>query len=344
MNSELIAALQQYSDEYALTLWNRFVMDQPASEQERATFSHIARRFDRHPGQPIPQDLQAIVSPDGSDRLSVSFFSPGSTADIFINCHTPIMNNIPHAHDFFEIIYVAQGDVVDWVDGVRIPLQQSDICIHNPNAKNMLIKMDAGTDIVLNIVLPPRIFERSFYSTIRQNRQLDEFFSRYALSTSHSSNYMVFHNISGRVDTVMELLVDEFLRKEDSSRLILESTLVVLFGELIRHYQPDPFLRELVELIESDMTGINIEQAAAHFNYHRNYFSALVKNRTGRTFGELLTELRLHEAVTMLHFTDKSLESIAECVGYSSTASFYQNFRKKYGMTPGAYRRQSEPK
>ena len=287
----------------------------------------------------IPKDLGALFSSGILDALPISFFHPDSASDIFMNCHGPLMNNFVHTHDFFEMIYVCKGNITDWVDGTEIQLKEGELCIHNPNARHAILKMEEGNDFVLNILLPPEIFQRSFYSTMRQNRQLDEFFHNFALSPDSSANYMAFHNTSPRVDIIMELLAEEFLRGPESSRFIMESTLVVLFGELIRNIKLDPFLQQLVDFVQAHISYVDMTLAADYFGYHKNYFPNLVKERAGRTFLELVTDIRLQKAVTLLLFSEQPVEEISENIGYKSTASFYKHFRKKYGMTPNEYRK-----
>ena len=116
------------------------------------------------------KDLFSFLGEYSFDNLPSSFFRPGSTADIFINCHTPFMNHVIHSHDFFEMIYVCKGEVLDWVDGTEIWLGEGELCIHNPNAMHKIEKMTEEDDVILNILLPPDMFQRSFYSMLIENK------------------------------------------------------------------------------------------------------------------------------------------------------------------------------
>ena len=346
MTDTMIQRIAEYSDAYTHTLWNRFISMQANSPDEQKIFQNIHDTLSVSPDMPMPENLQALFPHEERDisQLPMSFFLPGATSDIFINCHSEIMNGFIHAHDFFEMIYICRGEIVDWVDGVEIPLKQGELCIHNPRAKNTIRKMKAGEDFVINILLPPELFQKSFYYTMQQNRQLEEFFHSFTLSPDSSANYMSFHNTSHRVDTIIELFADEFLRGRESSRFVLESTLVVLFGELIRNFRPDPFLQELIRFVQEHLSDICMETAAMHFGYHRNYFPHVVRQKTGRTFWDIVTDIRLQKATTLLLFSEQTIEQISESIGYLSTASFYQHFRERYGMTPKEYRRKNQKK
>ena len=339
MRDDVVKAIKEYSDQYAQKLWQRFLNQNSLDQKEAEIFRMLHSRMKIMENAAFPDDLSFSLFSEDFRTLPLSFFSPGSTSEIFINTHSSFMDKRPHAHEYFEIVYVEKGQVTNWIDGKEIKLSQGDLCIHNPNALNMILDSKDDEDVIINIILPPNIFQRSFFDMLRQNRQLDEFFNRFSLSSDRADTYMAFLHPSNRTDTIIELLVEEFLRGEDASRIILESTLVVLFGELIRNYHPDPFLTKLTTAINEDLESVSIKEIADRFGYQKNYFSNLVKEKTGYTFNQLVTETRIQKAVNLLLFSNDSIEKISEAIGYRSTASFFTHFRQKYQITPAEFRR-----
>lgn len=336
MTEEILQKLLDFSDSYSASLWERFMRNESTTRAEKAFFQRIHDTFDMDQSMGFDPGLLA-ASPHG-EMLLDSLFRPRGNDDVFINVHGAFLNNWVHAHEFFEIIYVAKGSAVDWIDGVEVSLQTHELCIHNPNARHQILKMNDGEDMIINILLPVGLFRRSFYSLLMENKQLDQFFNNYMLSSDTNPNYMAFHDTTSRVDIIIELLIEEFLRGENASRFVVESTLVVLFGELMRNYQSDTFLQELIAYIAEHLAGISMQDAAAHFGYHKNYFPHVIKKHTARSFWGLVTEMRIQKAGNLLLFTDASIEEISAQVGYKSTASFYEHFYKRYQMTPKAFR------
>ena len=335
MKYSLTEKIKELSDSYSSELWNRYRERTPEDETERETFA----LFDKYiTGQDMSSIQDHGFTDDFPGPLPQSMFAPGCTAGIFINYHNAFMNNVIHSHDFFEIIYVCRGSISDWVDGTDIQLKAGDLCIHNPNARHKITKMDASEDFILNILLPQDMFQRSFYEMLFEDRELDRFFNSFMLSPDGSSNFMVFRNPPPSVDTITELIVEEFLRGKNASRFIFEATFVVLFGELLRNHKSDTFSRDLVSYISDRLDCISIQDAASHFGYHKNYFTNVVKEHTGCRFIELVTKIRLQRAVSLLLFTSSPLEEISEKLGYKSTASFYCHFKEAYKMTPSQYR------
>ncbi len=69
------------------------------------------------------------------------------------------------------------------------------------------------------------------------------------------------------------------------------------------------------------------------------YLSRLLKQEINKTFVEVLTEVRVSEALRLLQNPQKTIREIGESVGYVNTTYFYKVFKKQTGMTIGEVRR-----
>lgn len=78
--------------------------------------------------------------------------------------------------------------------------------------------------------------------------------------------------------------------------------------------------------------------AAAHFGFHPDYFGALFKKATGKTFVTVLNELRMEKARVLLTTTHLKVYEIAEQVGIEDVKYFLRLFKKVYGSSPKEYR------
>lgn len=67
------------------------------------------------------------------------------------------------------------------------------------------------------------------------------------------------------------------------------------------------------------------------------YFSRLFKQKTGQSYIDFLTEVRMEKAKELLA-THSSISEISEAVGYFHRNQFITNFRKFTGYTPNEYR------
>lgn len=67
------------------------------------------------------------------------------------------------------------------------------------------------------------------------------------------------------------------------------------------------------------------------------YFSRLFKQKTGQSYIDFLTEVRMEKAIELLS-TQANITEISESVGYFHRNQFITNFRKYTGYTPNDYR------
>lgn len=86
--------------------------------------------------------------------------------------------------------------------------------------------------------------------------------------------------------------------------------------------------------IDAHYDDITLDSAAEFFGFNKNYFSSLVKEKTGKSFLEWVDDRRMIEARVLLAQPDISLKEIIKKVGYSSKSFFYKKFNNYYGMTP----------
>lgn len=87
---------------------------------------------------------------------------------------------------------------------------------------------------------------------------------------------------------------------------------------------------------------ITLDEVAGHIGMNSAYMSAFFKKETGQNFKNYLTELRLKEAVRLIHTTDMKSYELAKAVGYRDDRQFREKFREFYGMSPQNFRKQKE--
>ena len=97
-----------------------------------------------------------------------------------------------------------------------------------------------------------------------------------------------------------------------------------------------------VEYIRSHLySPITISGLASHLNRSVSYLTHKFKSETGCPIGEYINRCRLEEAKSLLAHTQRSLADIADCLCFSSQSHFQNSFKRKYGITPLQFRRQS---
>lgn len=83
--------------------------------------------------------------------------------------------------------------------------------------------------------------------------------------------------------------------------------------------------------------GITLEETAEKLGITPSYLSRLVKEETGRTFTELLTEHRIERSKQLLLEGDTPHKELYAKLGFSSYSYFIRVFKEATGETPYAY-------
>ena len=86
---------------------------------------------------------------------------------------------------------------------------------------------------------------------------------------------------------------------------------------------------------------LSIGSMAEKFGFSESYFSVLFKDTLGEPYSSYLEKLRLNKAGELLTSTDKSVEDIAQLVGYNNSTTFRRAFKRVKGLSPQQYRTQT---
>ncbi|OAS87972.1 MULTISPECIES: response regulator transcription factor [Metabacillus] len=113
---------------------------------------------------------------------------------------------------------------------------------------------------------------------------------------------------------------------------------------LKKEYKPSRSAADMMEealgfIRNNFQTDLGVEQTAEQVGLSVSYFSLLFKQKTGLTFLDYLTNVRMEYACHFLQNTDLKTYEIAEKVGYTDQRYFSQVFKRKTKKTPSEYRK-----
>ncbi len=90
--------------------------------------------------------------------------------------------------------------------------------------------------------------------------------------------------------------------------------------------------------IQTHYRDVTLNSLSEQFYLSAPYLSKYIKEKTGKQFHVIVTEIRMQHACNMLITQGQPIEKIAEEAGYPSVEHFSRQFKKIYGETPAAYR------
>jgi YesN/AraC family two-component response regulator len=101
-----------------------------------------------------------------------------------------------------------------------------------------------------------------------------------------------------------------------------------------------PQLNDVFKFIEDNyQQGITLSDVAKAVGYTPAYLTDLVRRQTGKTVNRWIVERRMVAAQSLLLESGRSIEQIAETVGYQNTGHFFRQFRQYHDSTPQAWRK-----
>ncbi|QEC78416.1 helix-turn-helix domain-containing protein [Mucilaginibacter ginsenosidivorax] len=133
----------------------------------------------------------------------------------------------------------------------------------------------------------------------------------------------------------LNLLLHEALKMQPSVNYFKPQNALVrvasLFLELLERQFP-------VDTPQYQLKLRTANDYALHLSVHVNYLNRAVKEVTGKTTTEHLTERMVMEAKALLLHTDWSINDIAYSLGYEYPTYFNNFFKKQTGVTPSSLR------
>ncbi len=105
-----------------------------------------------------------------------------------------------------------------------------------------------------------------------------------------------------------------------------------MFMELLERQFPIESLRQKIDLRSpSDF--------ACQLNIHVNHLNKALKQVSGKTTSQLITDRIAQEARALLKHTDWNINEIARCLGFEELSHFINFFKKQVQITPKSFRK-----
>lgn len=277
---------------------------------------------------------------------SKKFLSGGKLIDV--RPHTRFAYFPRHRHNYIEMLYVVQGQLITIVDGDnRISMSEGDILFLNQYASHEILPAKE-TDIAINFIILPEFFRYPLSMMDRENILVD--FIVACLSEANPAADYIYIPTKDilPVENLLENMIWTLIDKTASSHTILQVSMGLIFlnlsryAELINRNTPDSsdfnLLFTILKYVENHYQDGSMKNICGITGYPDYYISRLLKKHTGLNFKELLQKRKLQQAVYLLENTILSVEQIMERIGYENSSYFYRKFRAQYGCSPKEYR------
>lgn len=299
----------------------------------------------------LPVDVMQILKDASTRAIIVEENTIPDDKDVFFLKHIPYISDVLHTHNYFEINYMYAKTCVQYFENERRVLNEGDMCIIPPFAPHNIIA-DPGA-LALGIVVRKSTFDKMFWRLLSRKDLLSSFF-RYSLYEKESdSNYLFLHtdNREG-IKYVLQNIAIEANMSDAYANSCAIGLLNALFGKMLRSYgdtielyNAESALRQkfdfslLLQYIQHNYQTVTLSSLSAQFHYSQTYLSRLIKNNMGKSFIEIITDIKMNHAAEALRNTTMKVHEISEMVGYESVDHFSRTFKKAFGIPPTEYRK-----
>lgn len=227
------------------------------------------------------------------------------------------------------------------------------MCIFDTQAVHS-IEPGGENDILVNILMSREFFDSAFLSRMPRQGIVSEFLAESVTKSRKKQHYLYFKaHRNSRVREIMEEIISEYYTRDIGMEEVMESYVIILFTELLRVWRDETRkqasvsrevqILELLAYIEKNYETCTLPQMGKAFGMHGNYLTALLKEKTGRSFVEHVQEQRLKKARTLLETTELPLSELIPLCGYNNMNFFYPEIREAEGCTPARYRKEHRP-
>ena len=250
-----------------------------------------------------------------------------------------------HTHSFYEINYVLKGGCINLVEEEPVFIDEGDFILMNPGTYHIPYCDSEGK--ILNFIIDAEWFLDHFTDASGDNPQIKKF-----IKNSESENYyryLLFSQNSKETKKLAEKIISVNNMDEKKKYLLLEAAMVEFFCSLIygeskirlsklKGVNTDSG-RKLINYLTNNYKNVTLEKTAEYARYSKTHICRIFKDSIGKSFSEVLTDIRLEHAKYALLSTDKAIKEIAEDIGYGSVEYFQRLFKRQTGITPGDYRK-----
>jgi AraC-like DNA-binding protein len=257
-----------------------------------------------------------------------------------------------HKHEFLEFVYVSQGCFPHNFNGTEYMASKGDVILLNPSHKHSLMPGENAQGIQC-IFMPAFLGVDSEKACI--TKELAELVY---LEPFFETGYQRLR-VSGIFETKIRMLLFEMLyeyeKKPKGYEIALKTKLLDFLMTLVRVYEAGKVenpsrksLSPLAQALSDCLTYINmhfkepltLEEISQNIaGITKEYFCAVFKKMTGRTFVEYVTHLRIEEAKKLLSKGPLSITKVCYGSGFNDMSHFIRTFKASTGLTPSNYRR-----
>lgn len=251
-----------------------------------------------------------------------------------------------HWHDEIEIIVIQKGNGLISVDLNTYEVHAGDIIPVFSGQLHSILQKGHESMEYENILLKASLLKNSGYDMCYEKFLMPLFSGDLHLYPVINKTFKYYERIAAFIKEI-DLMCD---RRPFAYQLAVKGYLYQIFYTLISHCEsnrPDTSSKKSLEKVKAILTyiadnyqhEISIEEISGYCHYSKSYFMKFFKEIMGTSFIRYLNDYRLEAAARLLTGSADTVVTIAVACGFENLSYFNRSFKKKFGVTPGQYRK-----
>lgn len=340
--------LKQFLEEYPEYKMKRIGISEAGEYEDHRLIRVMRKKWDEeHPD--IPFFLEGNLY-----NMTENFFIP-LEENVCVIRNLRYMPLLFHLHQFIEANYVVHSGGSSLISADRaLPLEDGDVILSPPGFSHCFHAM-TDDSIIIDFIIRVTTFDTVFFNLLNGNNYLSALFSNALYGSSRGC--ILWHC---REDSLLRDMVITAYRESRSSakyhEKMLELLVMQFFVLLMRNHEQSavfstPYLsnsdeqfQALLNYMYTHYQTVTLSSLAMQFNYSDRQVIRILKKYTGKTFSQILTDIRMNKALQLLRNSSLSSARIAVLLGYSSKDYFRKVFQNTFSSDPEVFRKQLEEK
>lgn len=254
-----------------------------------------------------------------------------------------------HYHDFYELIYIMEGEFSSLIEDRAVRMRKGDFLLIDKNVMHKYHPTEREMDSSRRIIL--WISDQMLMELAEGEPLLTECFLGVGPKLYH---FPIYYEEILR-GFLLKLAMSEILDGTDTQgsgirKVMDRGNLSLFFGylnvlckreeylsstqEIVGH----PLVEQVTGYIEAHISAeITVEDVAEAVHMSKYYFLRKFKEITGMTVHNFIVNKRIISACQIMS-EGKSITESWQQTGFADYSSFLRNFRKIYGISPREYR------
>ena len=347
-------------------------MDQSSISQLKNNFFEIQNvdsKFNQY--YHLTSPYSAVIETYRSDLVKpyfkISSFTPDHCNHSLIEDETILskMKKRPlHQHDFFEIMFVMQGEAVVNIENNERLYPAGTGCVVNCNLRHVellshdfrIFFLNISRDYLLSLLRAEDMFHLPTKLTDTATNVFQFLNANAADNNNTQKQYLdffpTFHNSESfrRLYQISEEIVRISLSPQTGSTFFLNGNILQFMDTLsnpelfhLSNIQLDSgndflIFTKLSHLLENSDGRLSRHELADRLSYSGDYLNRITKKYTGMTLFEYGTTFSIRKAEYYLLKTDLTITEIIARLDFTNKSHFYKLFYSKNEMSPKEFR------